>query len=201
MIFIPENVPSSKNSKVNGKFFSKTVMNYLKCFGIKSFSGRRKEVAFFKKPGIHQFPVAELKKQFENVEYPVQVYFHFVRKTRNHFDFVNICQILLDLFVAFDIIPDDDLDHIIPVCWIIDNKAYKTDKNNPGVYIKIKAMNSPIAGINLKFDVKIKQSEADLFFKEKQLDRKDFVAVDENEYYLLLTSKTQDYSLIIDKLK
>jgi hypothetical protein len=136
MIFIEGNVPSSKNSKVNGKFFSKTVQKYLKHYGIKSFSSSRKTVETYKtKPMI--FPVNELKGLLDNRDYPITLGFHFVRGTRHKFDFGNVCQILLDLFTAFNIIEDDNMDCIIPMPFQIEDRWYSYDKDNPGVYIKI----------------------------------------------------------------
>jgi len=140
MLFIPGNCPSSKNSKINtsrGSFMSKTVKKYLRLHGIQSFSSRKKEVTLYKTIPL-TFPVDELRDLFSGVEYPVTVRFHFVRGTRHKFDFTNVVQILADLFTAFKIIKDDNMDYFIPEVMYKLNKAYTYDKENPGVYIKIK---------------------------------------------------------------
>ena len=116
-VFIPHNVPSLKNSKIatkRGVFPSKTVQNYLRLHGIKSYSSSKKTVdGYVRTPII--FPVEQLRELFKGVEeYPVIVGFHFVRNSKRTFDYNNASQILMDLFTAFDLIPDDDCNHVVP---------------------------------------------------------------------------------------
>jgi hypothetical protein len=136
MIFIPHNVPSLKNSKPNGKFHSKTVTSYLRAYGIQRFSSSRKEVVGYKTRPM-TFPEQELKQMFQGYACPITVGIHFVRNSKHKFDFINACQIIFDLFTAFDIIPDDNIDVVIPQVLWIDGKHYSYDKLNPGVYISI----------------------------------------------------------------
>jgi len=135
-IFIRGNVPSSKNSKVNGKFFSKTVQKYLRYHGIKSFSSRKKTVERYKTIPM-TFPVKKLKALFKSKNPPFIVSFHFVRDSKRKFDFGNITQILFDLMTAFDIIEDDNMDITVPAAYKKDSRWYSLDKDNPGVYIKV----------------------------------------------------------------
>ena len=135
-IFIKSNVPSSKNSKINGRFFSKTVQRYLRSKGIKSFSARRKVVEGYKTIPM-TFPAGELKEMFKDVKYPIEIGFRFVRGTRHKCDFHNMTQILFDLFTAFDIIPDDDMDHVVARCMIEKGTFYDYNKEDPGVFIKL----------------------------------------------------------------
>jgi len=135
-VFIPYNTPSLKNSKIMGKFFSPTVKKYLKKFGIQTFSSGRKEVKPYKTIPM-TYPVKELKDLFKGVTYPVIVGFHFVRGSRRKFDYINAQQLPLDMFTAFDIIPDDDMMHIIPSITPVNGEYYTYDKENPGVYIEI----------------------------------------------------------------
>lgn len=44
----------------------------------------------------------------------------------------------MDLFVAFQIIPDDNMDYVIPYAHVMDNKYYSVDKNSPGCYIVVR---------------------------------------------------------------
>jgi len=137
-VFIPGNAPSSKNSKIKGRFFSKTVQNYLRSFGIQCFSSRKKEVKLYKTiPSKYKYPVEELKELFKNVEYPIKVGLHFIRKTTHKADFINLCQLQFDLWTAFGIIPDDNMDFIIPICTILNKKFYTYDKDNPGIIVTI----------------------------------------------------------------
>lgn len=140
LVFIEKNVPSSKNSRVNGKWFSKTVVQYLKHHGIKSFSSRKKTVEGYKTRPI-TFPVQELKELFKDVEYPVEIGFLLLRDSKRKFDFNNVNQLIMDLLTAFDIIPDDSTEYVVARCLYHDTQGkrqfYIYDKYNPGVYLKI----------------------------------------------------------------
>lgn len=143
-IFIRGNVPSLKNSKQvanrNGRIIvtsSKTVKAYLKSFGIRSFNSRKKEVQLYKQ-SVFTFPVKELKKLFNITnKFPVKVGFYFIRDSRRKADFQNLIQLIADLLVAFDIIPDDNMDYFLPFPMEIEDKFYHVDKNNAGVIMKI----------------------------------------------------------------
>lgn len=139
LIFIPENVPSLKNSKVKTKkgiFPSKTVTRYLRLLGIQKYSVGKKEVTEYKdknRPNI-------FRKCFEGWEKPdkiIRIGFHFVRKDNRKFDYINAMQLPLDLMTAHDFIEDDDCDHVIPYVFEMGGKPYSVDKENPGVWIKI----------------------------------------------------------------
>lgn len=142
LIFIPGNIPSSKNSRINtknGSFASKTVKKYLTSLGIQSYSSSKKIVkGYVNKPNL----IEELKPQFEQLikdkELPLEIGFHFVRDSKRKFDFHNIVQVILDLLTASDIIIDDNMDCVIPYALKLDNKFYSYDKENSGVWITIK---------------------------------------------------------------
>ena len=145
MVFISGSIPSSKNSKMatsKGVFHSKTVAKFLREMGIQHYSVSRKEITYYKtRPCV--FPVAQLKvliqynTELQSKSLPIKLGVHFVRNTKARFDFHNICQIVFDLLVAFDIIEDDNMDCILPFPMEIDGKWYSVDKNNPGCYISI----------------------------------------------------------------
>ena len=139
MVFIPFNVPSSKNSKVatkTGLFHSKSVGNYLRALGIMAYSVTKKTVTGYKtRPS--QYPIKELTELFNGSVAPVRVGLHFVRKNRVQFDFHNISQIVFDLLVAHDIIPDDNMSCILPFPFQMEDRWYSVDKENPGVFITI----------------------------------------------------------------
>ena len=136
-IFIPGQIPSLKNSKVMGRFPSKTVTKWLRTFGISSYNARRKEVNFFKTI-IKQHDFLKLCEPIKECqEYPIKLGFHFIRRTKADWDFNNCNHILTDLMTAFDIIPDDAVKYILPFPLEIDGKYWKICQENPGVIIKI----------------------------------------------------------------
>ena len=136
-IFIPGNIPSLKNSKINGRFHSKTVTKWLRLFGIKSYSASRKSVEYFKRiPRVYNLEEILLPLKACN-DYPILLGMHFVRGSKHTWDFNNATHILLDLMTALDIIPDDNVDYILPFPMMIEGKYWNYDKENPGVYIRI----------------------------------------------------------------
>ena len=141
LIFIPYNVPSSKNSRINtkhGSFASKTVKTYLNDLGIQSYSSSKKLVkGYVNKPNLIENLREDFLNQTSGKQLPLEIGFHFVRNSKRSFDFNNANQILADLMTANDIIEDDDMDHFLPYPLKINDKAYTVDKDDPGVYIKI----------------------------------------------------------------
>lgn len=139
-VFIPYNVPSSKNSKIatrSGVFHSKTVGRYLRALGIKGYSVTRRRVELYKTIKC-LYPKGELSKllsPFRDRQIVLGV--HFVRGTKMKFDFHNACQIVMDMLVAFDLIEDDNMDCMIPVPMVIGGKYFSYNKENPGVYLSV----------------------------------------------------------------
>jgi len=117
--FIRGNVPSSKNSKRwTGKYIigSKPTMRYIK----ENFCQYQQMQAQFKEAlNLVSGP-------------PYYIEFTFRRKTKQKFDYTNIVQIVLDLMVKANCLPDDDSSHIKPYFGTPIH-----DKENPGVTIKI----------------------------------------------------------------
>ena len=141
LIFIPGNVPSSKNSRINtkhGSFASKTVKTYLNSLGIQSYSSSKKLVkGYVNKPNLIENLREDFLKQTSGKQLPLEIGFHFVRDSRRKFDFHNIVQVVLDLLTASDFIIDDNMDCVIPFALKIDGKFYNVNKENCGVWIKI----------------------------------------------------------------
>jgi len=141
LIFIPGNVPSSKNSRINtkhGSFASKTVKSYLNNLGVQYYSSSKKLVkGYVNKPNLIENLREEFLNQTSGKQLPLEIGFHFVRNSKRKFDFHNIVQIVLDLMTAHDIIEDDNMDCVIPFALKIGQGFYSVDKDNPGVYIKI----------------------------------------------------------------
>lgn len=141
-IFIPGSVPSLKNSKVktkHGIFHSKTVGNYLREHGIKSYSSSRKTVEeYARRPNTFRPYAMQLKELLKEVSPPYCIEFYFIRKTKARFDFGNGVELISDLFTAHDAWEDDNCDIFLPFPRLIDGSCYKVDKNNPGVIIRLK---------------------------------------------------------------
>ena len=117
-IFIPGNVPSSKNGKRwTGKYLihSKTVMNYIK--ESKNDYIDNKELFL------------EMCKDKES---PFRVSFKFHRNSRRKFDYINPAQTVQDLMVKYGYIEDDNCEFIKPSF-----EDYVYDKENPGVEIRV----------------------------------------------------------------
>jgi len=138
IIFIPGQIPSLKNSKIMGRFPSKTVMKWLRLFGIQGYSGRKREVTFFKTIK-GEYNITEITSPIrEYTKYPLKMEFHFVRNTKGGgWDFNNCNHILTDLMTALGVIPDDNVNYVLPFPYEIDGKYWTYDKENPGVILKI----------------------------------------------------------------
>lgn len=127
-IFIPGNVPSSKNSKVwTGKFLvhSKATRVYISATKSHWIENRKK-----------------FQNHVKNLPKPLKVGFHFVRGTKHKYDFVNPIQTIQDLMVAYRWVPDDNIEEMLPfpVKHPIINLTgtYSSySKETPGVYITI----------------------------------------------------------------
>lgn len=119
-IFVPGDVPSSKNSKVwTGKFLvsSKTATRY-------------KNIT----KGIWDNPILRDKflDSLKEVTKPYRLSFKFIRGTRRIFDYVNMTQMPLDLMVAFGWLEDDNANEVKP-----EYEQYEFNKTSPGVIISI----------------------------------------------------------------
>lgn len=114
-------------------------MKYLRSLGILKYSASKKTVDEYKtKDNEFRKTTDELREYLKSIQYPVEIYFHFVRDSNRAFDFNNANQIILDLLSAHDIIPDDNMNYVIPIPYKKNNKWYTIDKKNPGVWIKLK---------------------------------------------------------------
>lgn len=135
LIFISGNVPSLKNSK---QFIPSRVTKNGKV--IRSMLIPSKTVTKYLKAHEYQFIHADIRNKFlflSNEMNPVIIGFHFVRGTRHKFDFGNACQIIQDLMSKHGWIEDDNMDCLIPIPFMIKDKWYSYNKEDPGVYLKI----------------------------------------------------------------
>ena len=70
----------------------------------------------------------EWKNGIESEPFPLKVKFYFYRQTRRRWDFMNIAQGVADAMVKAGYIPDDDVEHFIPVY-----AGHEVCKDAPGV--------------------------------------------------------------------
>ena len=117
-IFIPGNVPSSKNGRRwTGRYFivSKQTQRYYK--ESKDFWEDNKK---------------EFRKMLEGKTKPHRISFKFVRKSKHKFDYINPAQTVQDQMVKYGWISDDNADEILPIF-----VKFEYDKDCPGVYINV----------------------------------------------------------------
>lgn len=117
-IFIPGNVPSSKNNKQwTGRFLidSKITRQY-------------KQATQW----IYSTRAKTFHDMIKGLPKPYRVSFKFVRGSRHKFDAINAAQIVQDLMVNYEWINDDNMDEMIPVF-----EPYEYDPKNAGVYISV----------------------------------------------------------------
>jgi|SRR6478609_1339555 len=124
-IFIPRNVPSSKNSRqlaiVNGKpksFESKLCQRY------------RKETKTWYIQQAEHFRNMVARKGLKK---PLRIQFYFVRTSKLRFDHHNAVQLIMDLMTEHGWIPDDNANEAVAVP--PEGQVYHVDKKNAGVYI------------------------------------------------------------------
>lgn len=122
VIWIPFHVPSSKNGKIKtrwGLVNSKFVRQYI---------------------SISEEHYAQNKDKFlaliEGKPLPIKIGFHFLRKTRHKYDFVNPVQTVQDIMQKQDWIGNDDIDTIVPFPFTIFKKyTHVVPKEQSGVFI------------------------------------------------------------------
>ena len=121
-IFIPGNVPSSKNGRRwTGRYFivSKQTQRYYK---------NSKKYWIENKKEFHKL----LKGKDSQNKAPYRITFKFIRKSRHKFDYINPAQTIQDQMVKFGWITDDNADEMIPIFL-----EFEYNKDNPGVYINV----------------------------------------------------------------
>jgi len=125
-VFIPFNVPSSKNSRQfniqqRRSFHSPAYQKYVKNTK-KYWSNPENMVNFRRLLNLKQDP-------------PYIIYFYFIRDSKRKFDWHNAIQGPLDLMAQYNWIDDDNASIMVPAPIKFDGAYYKVDTVNPGVYI------------------------------------------------------------------
>ena len=73
------------------------------------------------------------------MEKPLKIGFHFIRKQRRLYDFVNPVQTIQDEMVEQGWLEDDNIDEMFPFPIEINGRLSTYNKKEPGVIIKILA--------------------------------------------------------------
>jgi len=126
--FIPGSVPSGKNSRIISKnrrassFPSKALATYLKAT---------------KHLWDDESLIAHFRKIVVSLEKPIVIRIHFVRKTKQKYDWVNMVQTVQDLIVRNGWIEDDNVEEMLPMPYEINGMYNTISKEDPGVYIAI----------------------------------------------------------------
>ena len=122
-IFIEGNVPSSKNSKQwTGKFLVSSA----------SVARWKKETKPFWEENKETF-----LKMVSDKSKPYLIGFHFVRKTRAKYDFVNPVQTIQDEMKNHGWIIDDNITEMVPIPVAMNGSYWSVDPENPGVFITV----------------------------------------------------------------
>ena len=140
-IFIPGEVPSSKNSKEIGFLYlgagaTSTIFHLRNGvyrpvrLNLNSSNATKRYIK------EHTIDYVANKVKFQNLikgyTAPYRICFKFTRQTRRTFDYINAAQIVQDLMVKNGWIDDDDCKNVRPYFL-----EYEYNKTNPGVLISI----------------------------------------------------------------
>jgi len=129
ILYIPMNVPSSKNSKqlVHVKSKKPPYKSRPLFIDSKTVQRYKKNTEMF-----YASRAVDFKKMVEGLPKPYYVTFKFIRDSRRRFDYINPAQTVQDLMVKYGWIDDDNADEIVPVFL-----PYETEKIRAGVEIGI----------------------------------------------------------------
>lgn len=123
-IFIPGNVPSSKNSRMRTRsgIFIKSSL----CFKYEKAT-----------KVIWEEKAEEVRQLTDNADKPILIGLHFVRDSRRKCDFHNLVQFIADLMVKYKWIEDDNMTQVFFVPYIRNGIYYSVNKDECGVWIKV----------------------------------------------------------------
>ncbi len=123
MIFIKNNVASSKNSKQwTGRMLIKSKLS------LKYEKSTQNDWITYKD---------EFLKLIKNKSKPYLIGFHFVRDSKRKADFQNLLQLPLDLMQKHGWLEDDCMSECLPTPFKINEQYFSINKENPGVWITI----------------------------------------------------------------
>ena len=129
---IPGELYSSKNSRLpliykdhSGKTIKKVV---------KSPRARDHEKRLLQLFAGNPTFCASFRSEAEGMPLPLRLHIKIYRRTRQRFDYTNICQNLFDCMVKSNLLSDDSADQLLPVF-----EPYEVDAGKPRVEMRIVA--------------------------------------------------------------
>lgn len=123
VLYIPLNVPSSKNSRVTIKETGKNLPSKL-------------TQAYYKRTKVqYQLYAKRFKEIVKGWEKPYDVGFFFIRADKRSFDWVGPLETVQDQMTKCKVIDDDSIHDIIPFCPSIGGARFLVDKKHAGVLI------------------------------------------------------------------
>jgi hypothetical protein len=188
IFFIPNNVPSSKNSKRwTGKILisSKITLEYRK---------------------NSEYTLNQIKINFKNeiekrkLSQVLLIGFHFVRKDKRKYDWINPLQTIQDLLVKNELIEDDNVSIMFPLPLAINGEFTSINKEKPGVYFKILNMEDTLINklIKHRIDTSLSYNSIRIVIENK-LDKADNV-IDKHEIQELYNEFMEFYINYLDSL-
>ena len=130
-VFIPGNTPSSKNTKsmvFHNKDGSKRDKPILLSSATTAKYIKATKLAWLENKEVFHHLVGDSPL-------PLVVGFHFYRKTKREYDWINALQVVQDLMVEYGWIKDDSVSYLIPVPFKMKGSYSTHNKDNPGTWI------------------------------------------------------------------
>ncbi len=124
LLFIPGNVPSSKN----GRITLKTGISLPSAATTLWRKNTRTYWSLLRKTFV---------EQCQGKTDPLILGIHFIRKTRHTWDFINPTETIQDEMSKHGWITDDNVEFVFPVPMLVDNKLWSYDPKAPGVLLHV----------------------------------------------------------------
>lgn len=144
-LYLPGNVPSSKNNKeIYFKMGATNPNSGVKCFFKKNNYPCTPFITDSHRVKRYRVAIQEemLKKRqkflalIDKKSLPLQIEFMFIRDSHIRFDFHNACQVICDLMQEYKWIKDDNMDNLLPVP-PLKRKSYIVNKEQAGVILTV----------------------------------------------------------------
>ena len=127
---IPGELYSSKNSRLPLIYKDPTGKTIKQV--IKSPRARDHEKRLLQLFATNPAFCASFRHEAESMPLPLRLYIKIYRRTRQRFDYTNICQNLFDCMVKSNLLSDDSADQLLPVF-----EPYEVDNKTPRVEIRL----------------------------------------------------------------
>lgn len=123
MIFIPYNVPSGKNNREVRTKFTKTGKRYNGIVNSEAYKTYKNNSGHYWNLNRKKFQEA-----FNPLPKPCAIALHFIKSTKQSFDFIGPCETIQDVMQLFGWIPNDDFSQIFTIPLLVNGRYYSVDK-------------------------------------------------------------------------